>query len=404
MKTISMDAVQPGMVLASDVKSSDGRLLLPGGVELKDTHVALLRRLAVPEIQVEEACGVDEALLAEAEAHVKNFFLYVDHGNEALQAMYDIALEETALAMAKGWTPPRDEELHGDGPLHEDQFYRGEGVPQDIVKAEVEVASFPDTYFHIKKLLDSGTASAEDVARAVGMDLGLTTRLLKLVNSPFYGLSRRIDSLSRAVAMVGGRELSTMAMGISAIGFFKEIPPELIDMRGFWRHSISCGIIAKLLASHAGMDAPERFFIGGLLHDVGRLIMFKRLPCASVEALRYARGAFVPLVDAETEVMGFDHAELGKALLEEWKFPEPLVHIVADHHHAGGTGDKRDASVVCAADNLANALAIARGAMFVLPGMPDGTWESLGLPAATITEVVREHGVQEEELLATFLD
>lgn len=404
MNKVPIDKLQPGMVLASDVKAPDGRMLLPLGVELKEKHITVIKRVGVQEVQIEEAVEeISQELLDCAEAYVANFFLYVDHGNPALAAMYALALEDTAMSMVRGWAPPGDDELFGYVEYKTDLFLRGEGVPKDIVDAEVDVASFPDTYFRIKKLLDSDTASTEDVARAVSTDVGLTTRLLKLVNSPLYGLSRKIDSLSRAVAMIGSRELSTMAMGISSIEFFKEIPPELINMQTFWRHSISCGIFAKLLASRMGGLSTERFFIGGLLHDVGRLIMLKKMPYASVETLRYARGAFVPLVDAESEILGFDHAELGKLLLEEWNFPAPLVNIVTNHHSPQESEDPREAAVVCVADNLANALAISRGVMFVLPGMPDGTWELLGLPVSVIAEIAQEYRAQEEEVFAAFL-
>jgi HD-like signal output (HDOD) protein len=202
--------------------------------------------------------------------------------------------------------------------------------------------------------------------------------------------------------MVGGRELSTLAMGVSAVSAFQGVPPELIDMTAFWRHSLSVGLLAKLLATHCGDRAPERFFTAGLLHDVGRLILFKRLPQASVDVLRYARGACVPLVDAEEAVMGFTHARVGGLLLAAWGFPESL-EMAARLHHGPVEGEHDfTAMVVHVADNIANALAIAQGSQFALPGAASGAWERLGTPVESLEEICREHDEQLEAIFGAF--
>ena len=148
-----------------------------------------------------------------------------------------------------------------------------------------------------------------------------------------YGFPQTIDSVSRAVALVGAKELSTLALGISAINYFHDIPAELVDMKTFWRHSITCGIFAKLLAGTQTGLAPERFFIAGLLHDVGRLIMFKKLPYASTEAMLFARENSIPLVEAERSIMEFCHTDISEPLLASWKFPEGLSNMINFHHN-----------------------------------------------------------------------
>ena len=236
----------------------------------------------------------------------------------------------------------------------------------------------------------------------VNTDVGLSAKLLKLVNSPFFGFTTTIDSVTRAVSLVGVKELSTLALGISTINFFKDIPAELMDMAVFWKHSLRCAIFAKLLAVRQGLPS-DRFFTGGLLHDVGRLVMFKNMPYASTEAMLYARGAMVPLVEAEAEVLGFDHTEVGRLLLGQWQFPPNLTMLIAHHHDPGSAADPREAAVLQLADNLANAAEIAAGGMYVLPGMERAAWDSLALEVEDLEEVMALHDAHIEDITATFL-
>lgn len=236
----------------------------------------------------------------------------------------------------------------------------------------------------------------------VSTDIGLSGKLLKLVNSPFYGLATHVDSIARAIAMVGMKELSTLALGISTINFFKDIPPELIDMKVFWKHSLSCGVFGKLLAGKMGLKS-ERFFTAGLLHDAGRLIIFKNMPYASVQALLFARRSMIPMVEAEKEVLGYDHTEVGRLLLASWKFPDSLVELIAHHHSSYSATDPREAAVIQLADNLANAAEISSGGMFVLPGMAEGAWERLGLKPEDLNAIFETHDRHINEIAKAFL-
>jgi putative nucleotidyltransferase with HDIG domain len=147
------------------------------------------------------------------------------------------------------------------------------------------------------------------------------------------------------VSLLGVKEVSNLALGISTINLFKDIPPELIDMRTFWKNSISVGIFSKLLAARVRGANTERLFTGGLLHDVGRLILFKKLPYASTQALIHARSNMLPVVDAEADVFGYDHTEVGRTLLTAWNFPQEMIDLVRHHHspmEAPPAGRRRD--------------------------------------------------------------
>lgn len=342
---------------------------------------------------------------AEADDHVRRFFMYVDPDHEAILAIYAVALARTAQAMEKGWTIPDPEQLMPSNVEHlRDMFYQEQkGGAKEMVDAETQVASFPDVYFRLREVLEKSVSSSKDVAGVVSTDVGLTAKLLRLVNSPLYGFAERIDSVTHAVSLLGVKEVSNLALGISTINFFKDIPPELMDMRTFWKHSISVGIFAKLLAGQIKNAPTERLFTGGLLHDVGRLILFKKLPYASTQALIYARENMVPLVDAEQETFGYDHTDVGRTLLEAWNFPAEMTELVARHHNPKEAAEPLEPGVIQVADNLANAAEISAGGKFVLPGIDQGVWEGMGIPASSIESLMELYDLHIEEVFESFL-
>ena len=400
-----LDDIATGMVLASDLKASDGRLLFKAGCELEERHIELLKRVGVDEVDVEAGAGeLCDETLREIEDYVRDFFLYVDPDFEPAQEMFRVAIDLTVSSVASGWQLPDMDDRRAVNVEHmEDLFHMGMGSPDTIVKHETELTSFPDIYFRIKEVLEDESASADRIATVVGTDMSLAAKLIKLVNSPLYGFPQTIDSISRAVALVGAKELSTLALGISAINYFKDIPPELINMKQFWRHSIACGIFAKIIAdSQTGLQS-ERFFIGGLLHDVGRLIMFKKLPYASSEAMLFARENSIPLVEAELSTLDFTHTDISTPLLLEWKFPEGLSNMVNYHHNPMEFPNPLEPAVIHIADNLANMAGIAWGGMYVLPGIDEDAWNLLGIePAPFIEEAVESYKEQIDTILDAF--
>lgn len=406
MYRLCAEHLEPGMVLAKNLPGTDGSVLFAAGQELDAEQIAALLDLGVTEVFIRTPGPAPgpELLGRLATAHARRFFLYVDADSPAMQALFAASAARTYAALEKGWLIPCADELMARNVEHlSDLFPKDAGGPRDIVGHENQLASFPDVYFRIKEVLDSPASSAGDVAKVVESDLALSAKLLKLVNSPFYGLSSTVDSVARAISLVGAAELSNLALGITAINFFKDIPPELMDMQTFWQHSLSCGVFARLTASRIPGLSPDRFFTAGLLHDAGRLIVFKNLPYASVEAMLFARNNMVPLVVAERRVLGYDHAEVAGLLLDSWKFPASLTAAIACHHAPETSPQPREAAVVQLADNLAHAAAVSQGGTFVLPGQERESTALLGLDSEEIGRLMEIHDRSLAELSAVFL-
>lgn len=401
----SLEELSPGMTLVSDLKDQGGRLLFTAGTELEERHLTLLKRMEVGEIDVEaKEIELSEDQLMDIEDYVRDFFLYVNPDFPPAIELFHITLETTARAVANGWELPDLNTRRAANVEHlEDIFIKGLGSPETIAKHETELASFPDIFFRIKEVLEDDSASADKIAKVVSTDMSLAAKLIKLVNSPLYGFPQTIDSIARAVALVGAKELSTLALGISAINYFKDIPSELVNMRTFWRHSIACGIFAKILAGTQIGLSPERFFIGGLLHDVGRLILFKKLPYASTEAMLFSRENSVPLVEAERTILEFCHTDISGPLLEAWQFPEGISNMINYHHSPMEFPNPLEPAIIHVADNLANAVEVAEGGMYVIPGIDEDAWEVLGIEAEPLlAEAVGQYRQQIDALMSAF--
>jgi putative nucleotidyltransferase with HDIG domain len=206
-------------------------------------------------------------------------------------------------------------------------------TPQDLVKRNVRLVSLPEICMQVQALADSPHTTADDIAEVVGKDTALTTRLLKLVNSAYFSLPRKIDTVSRAVNLIGMRELRNLTLAASAAEVFANIPSSLIDMAGFWQHSVFTGLMARNMARCCNVLHSERLFTAGLLHDVGRLLMLMKLPeeTAQTESMRLQ--STLDICEIERNTVGFDHAEVGQALLLHWNMPETLSASVLYHHN-----------------------------------------------------------------------
>jgi len=259
-----------------------------------------------------------------------------------------------------------------------------------ILEAVEGLVSPPGIYLRISELLRSPHSSAQDFGQVISCDPSLCARLLRVVNSSFYGFSTRIDEIHRAVAVIGMSNLYSMVLGISAARSFNRISNDLINMDSFWRHSIYCGLIARALAKQCDVLHSERLFVSGLLHDIGSLVLFHQLPDIYRDLLLIADGDEQVLYQAELDTLGFTHAQAGGLLLKSWKVPETLYIAVSDHHDPMRTPDCCfDSSLIYIAEMLANQSGI--GALFenasggdnVLK-IPAAYWQALGVDESRV--------------------
>ncbi|MCP5152021.1 MAG: HDOD domain-containing protein [Ectothiorhodospiraceae bacterium] len=215
------------------------------------------------------------------------------------------------------------------------------------------IVSPPDVYVRVTELLQDSAASADAIADVIALDPHLTARLLRLVNSVYFGFARRIDTVSRAIAVLGETDLVSLVLAVSAVRSLSKLPTDRLDLESFWRHSIHCALGARAIARRAGVLHPERLFVAGLLHDVGYLVLFNRLPDLMREIATHAGADEELMVGLEQATLGFDHAAVAGDLLARWHLPETTCAAVRLHHQDVGDGESLEAAIVRLADRMA---------------------------------------------------
>lgn len=260
-----------------------------------------------------------------------------------------------------------------------------------LASGAVSVASPPLIYERLVQVINDPRSGSADVARVIGEDQGLTARLLRTVNSAFYSFPRSIDSVTQAVTVVGTQQVRDLALATSVMTMFDDVPADLIDMQSFWHHSLATGTIARVIAGYRREDNVERYFVAGLLHDIGRLIIFQHAGSQAREAIERARESGEPLYVCEAAVLGCDHAQVGDALLAKWNFRGAFREATL-HHHQPRLASKYPAetAAVHIADVVANALSWGRSGEVRVPPCDAWAWDTLGIDTGMANSLIEE--------------
>lgn len=188
--------------------------------------------------------------------------------------------------------------------------------------------SLPDVAKRANELLKCDHVPHDLLADVIMHDPALTTKLLSHVNSAAGVMGAPIDKVSSAVLAIGAQGARGFLEETAPMSSFSGIPADLVDMDTFWCHSVTCGVLARLLAEQCNQGDCERFFIAGLLRSIGRLVMFSHCPEKARLVLSHKDQGEDAVVDAERRVFGYTHAELGAELLKEWQLPRSIWYLV----------------------------------------------------------------------------
>jgi HD-like signal output (HDOD) protein len=205
-------------------------------------------------------------------------------------------------------------------------------VALEAVRNIRHIATLPEITVQIIELVEDPDSSARDLHSMISSDLALTARMLKVVNSAFYGLPRQIASINRAVSLLGLNAVKNIAVAASLAKLFRdgELGPHF-DARDLWLHSCVTASTARIIAKSNRKNAVDEAFLAGLVHDVGVLVELQHDRATFAEAVKRS-AAGRDLRECERECLGNDHEGFGAALCEYWKFPSSLVWV-AGHHH-----------------------------------------------------------------------
>ena len=229
--------------------------------------------------------------------------------------------------------------------------------PKELVAGVINLISLPEICIRINSALDDPDHTSKQLGQIIAHDPSLTARILRIVNSAYYNFPNKVEMVSRAISIIGEDDLRALVLATSALDVFDRIPNQLVNMELFWQHSVFTGIVARLIAKQCHVLHTERLFIAGLLHDIGKLILYYKEPEISQKVLRQANETTGIVHHAEQHLLGFTHAEVGAALASAWQLPESLHHIILHHHHP----DKADkyqmeTAIVHLANTIVNTL------------------------------------------------
>ena len=252
-------------------------------------------------------------------------------------------------------------------------------LTHDQVRARLnQLPSLPSVVAELLVSISNDDADVDQIARQIAKDQGLTARVLRVANSSFYGLQKKVGTINDAVVVLGFRAVRSMVLAVSMSGAFRAENCTGFATLAYLRHGVATALTARNLAPLVGQN-PENAFTAGLLHDIGQLVLAANFPVQYAAALAYRRKHDCPLIVAERDILGLDHTVVGGLLADAWNFPEVLRCAVLEHHHPASAEASSLADLIHLADITAHALGLANSPEELVP-VPDKTaWERLRL-------------------------
>lgn len=416
MAPVPIADLHEGMILQANLYDRRGRLLIPARTALSERHLAGLKVWGVEAVDVHDPSAgpvasdeLDPATIEAAQAELAPLFQNTPP-HPVTQKIFERCVLRRAR-MKPTIERPKDlgtqTSMTPEGaakPTIRAATLSGTADPLEWVRTLSTLPSLPAAYLRLTEVMDHPRSSARDIARVIEEDAALTARLLKLVNSALFGFPGKIEVVSKALALVGTQQVKELALATSVFTMFRNVPPGALTMKGFWSHSLACGITARLLGQRRGEANPEAHFVGGLLHDIGTLTIAVNRPAMLADALAGAAARRVPIDVVERAWFGHDHAGVGAVLLEAWNLP-PRHRAAVNCHHAPQKAGvfATEAAVVHVADIIATAMQLGSAGDPYVPGVVPSAWEALRLNPNDIGAIMDETDRLFSSVASTFL-
>ncbi|MFC1584369.1 HDOD domain-containing protein [Fibrobacterota bacterium] len=262
---------------------------------------------------------------------------------------------------------------------------------RNITQRLTDLPTLPTVVAKIAMLMQNPRTSANEVGQAITNDQSLTSKTLKLVNSAFYGFPGRISTVTHAIVILGFTTVKNIVLTASifdAIGK-KEGASQGFNIKAFWLHSIATGATAKVLAEFLKSKKTEEAFIGGLLHDLGKVILSHFARDEFEAVLQYRDEHDCLLYQAEKAILEISHQELGGWIADTWNLPKDLAAVIQYHHTPNSAGIYKEiTSIIHLADILTRALGSGSGGDNRIPVVDDSVWENLKMGSLDLPKLL----------------
>jgi HD-like signal output (HDOD) protein len=409
---IPLDGLRTGMLLAEDLRDFNGRLILEEGTCLTPKFLRIFKMWGITEAPIRKS-GImaeepdyyskKEDVDPDLEARAKEIFRFTNRDSDFIQILFNLYLQKHKDSKDFLTIPPEQIGVPVSN-LKPGKFAKID--VREHLDGEIKLPSLPDIVVRINEAINNPSCTSTHIAGIIKEDSSLTARLLKLVNSAFYNFPMPIDSIPRAVTIIGSKQISELALGTAVISTFENIPNEIVNMKSFWKHSVACGIISRLLAGYRKLTNTESFFLAGLLHDLGRLIFYLYFPVQAKEVFHQSFYQETPreMVKVEADVLGMDHAEMGGVLIKKWKLPPILEMACLYHHEPQESPDPVVSGIIHTANIIANAMRLGSSGEFYVAPLNDMAWKNLGLSNSIIHPIMQQTERILDETVKTYFN
>ncbi len=263
---------------------------------------------------------------------------------------------------------------------------------KSIIRRIDDLPTLPRTVFRITEMINNPRSSARDLAQIITDDQVLTARLLRLVNSSFYGFPQRITTVTGAIVLLGFDAIHHLLLTTSVFDIFSDRGNSLqVARENLWDHSLGCAVAAKVIGKHIRHDKIEELFVCALLHDIGKIISMVYAPQDYAAVTQLADEKKLLLTDAEAQLLDYTHADTGRLLAERWNLPAMVVEVIFHHHTPDQAGAyAKEAAIVHLADILCRALQFGSGGDSRVPTLNPAAWEMLSISSTDIETLLYE--------------
>ena len=259
-----------------------------------------------------------------------------------------------------------------------------------IIRRVDRLPTLPIIYTKLTRLLQAPNTTVQMVGNIIAEDQAIAVKVLRLVNSAFYGLPHKIGSLKHAIVLLGLNQVKNLVLATSTLQMFQEFKSaQAFDMKKFWEHSVGCAIAAKVLAETAHMANPDDIFSGGLLHDVGKLIHAIYLDEAFTNVINDVQENEVPMIESEKKILGYDHSYTGRELAARWSLSQGTIEMIAHHHLSDGSARMtKEIAAVHIGDIICIALGLGSGGEKKVPVANTKAWDVLEIDLSRLDYIV----------------
>jgi len=269
-----------------------------------------------------------------------------------------------------------------------------------VIRRIDDLPTLPCVIIRITEQVNNPRSSARDLARVIVDDQVLSARLLRLVNSSFYGFPQKISTVTDAIVLLGFDAIRNLLLTTSIFNMFTGMnKKKKAWQEDFWDHSLGCAVGAKVIGNHIRYDKVEELFVSGLLHDIGKIVEMLFFPEDFENVASIIKEKNILMKSAEDEALGYTHADLGKLLAEKWNLPKKLVNAIEFHHEPHDAGRFiQEAAVVHLADILCRALDIGSGGDNKMPVLNKIAWETLQIKLSAIEPIMEKIKLEFEDI------